>query len=60
MVGEKSSEDLIRELKEQKREEEAALIEMILKGGLKPVKVRIRSEKGKISCCQLEFCGIIV
>lgn len=44
MVGEKSSGGLIRALQEQKREGEAVLIQMMMKRGLRPVKVGFTSE----------------
>lgn len=44
MVGESSSGGLIRALQEQKREEVALLLEMMMTGGLRPVKVWFTSQ----------------
>lgn len=46
MVGERSSGDFIRELEEQKREEVAVLLKMMINRGLKPVKVQLFSLQG--------------
>ncbi|KAF8386676.1 hypothetical protein PRIPAC_75818 [Pristionchus pacificus] len=48
MVGESSSGGLIRALQEQKREEVALLLEMMMTGGLRPVKATDWAEKTNI------------
>ncbi|KAF8383215.1 hypothetical protein PRIPAC_72357 [Pristionchus pacificus] len=48
MVGERSSGDFIRELEEQKREEVAVLLKMMINRGLKPVKTSDWAEEAGI------------